>query len=98
MTKTKKTLRICENGHSFYKSTDCPSCPACMAASKPDSGFLADLSNPARSALEYERIITVEKLAEFTEKEILSLHGVGPASLPTLRKALHEKNLDFKKP
>lgn len=25
----KKTLRTCKKGHRYYKSSDCPVCPAC---------------------------------------------------------------------
>ena len=63
---------------------------------KPDSGFLTKLSNPARRALENEGITTLEQLSQFTEKEILKLHGMGPASIPKLRAALEEENLLFK--
>ena len=96
--KTKPTLRTCEKGHKFYKSTDCPSCPVCDAENKPESGFLSRLSSPARNALIHEGIITPDQLAGFSEKEILSIHGIGPASMPTLREALKEKNLQFKEP
>jgi len=60
------------------------------------SGFLAQLSNPARSALEYAGITTLTKLAKYSEKEILNLHGIGPASLPALRKALKDAGLAFR--
>jgi len=95
--KTKPTLRTCEKGHKFYKSTDCPSCPVCDAENKPESGFLSLLSSPARNALIHEGITTPEKLSEFTEKEILSIHGIGPASMPTLKTVLKEKGLQFNK-
>ncbi|WP_114750694.1 RNA polymerase alpha subunit C-terminal domain-containing protein [Pleomorphovibrio marinus] len=94
----KKTLRICEKGHRYYKSTDCPTCPQCAKENKPQEGFLSLLSSPARSALvEYLGIDTLEKLSQYSEKEILSLHGMGKASMPILRKALEEKGLSFKK-
>ncbi len=67
------------------------------AQKKPASAFLAQLSNPARSALEHAGINTLTKLAKYTEKEILALHGVGPASMPTLRKALKDAVLAFRK-
>ena len=93
----KKTLRTCEKGHTYYKSTDCPTCPTCEKEKKPSDGFLSQLSSPARSALTYYLgIDTLEKLSAYTEKEILSLHGMGKASMPILRKALEEKGLAFK--
>jgi len=94
--KNKPVPKTCEKGHTFYKSTDCPSCPACDDENKPESGFLSLLSSPARNALVYEGITTLEKLSEFTEKEILAIHGIGPASMPTLKKALAEQGLNFK--
>lgn len=54
------------------------------------------LSAPARRALEHHGIQTVEELSKYSEKEISKLHGMGPASLPKLRKALEESGLSFK--
>ncbi|WP_339226224.1 RNA polymerase alpha subunit C-terminal domain-containing protein [Oceanobacillus sp. FSL K6-2867] len=93
MTATEK---ICPNGHTYYKSSDCPTCPVCEQKRKPKEGFLSLLSAPARRALEHEGITTVQQLSNFTEKEILKLHGIGPASLPKLRAALEAKRLSFK--
>lgn len=90
------TKKICPAGHTFYKSSDCPSCPICEASRKPADQFLGRLSAPARRALETEGILTVTKLATFSEKEILKLHGMGKASLPTLRAILLENGLQFK--
>ncbi|WEG19074.1 hypothetical protein PQ478_10695 [Alkalihalophilus pseudofirmus] len=61
-----------------------------------DNVFLTKLSSPARSALVHEGIDTLEKLSTYIEKEILKLHGVGPASLPTMRASLEEEGLAFK--
>ncbi|MCM3491152.1 RNA polymerase alpha subunit C-terminal domain-containing protein [Alkalihalophilus marmarensis] len=91
-----KKIKVCEKGHEFVKSSDCPSCPVCEKENKPDSGFLSKLSSPARSALLHEGIDTLTKLSTYTEKEILKLHGVGPASLPTMRASLVEAGLSFK--
>ena len=97
MKATKKTLRTCKNGHQYYKSTDCPSCPTCEKENKPAEGFLSKLSSPARNALlHYLGIDTLEKLSNYTEKEILKLHGMGKTSMPVLRKALEEKGLQFR--
>lgn len=92
-----KSLRICEKGHKFYKTSECKSCPACDKENKPNSGFLSKLSAPARNALVFEGIDTLEKLSNYTEKEILKLHGIGPASLPIMRTSLEEEGLSFKK-
>lgn len=91
-----KSVRVCEKGHKFYKSSECSSCPVCDKENKPKIGFLSKLSSPARNALVHEGIDTLEELAKFTEKEILKLHGIGPASLPILRSSLNEEGLSFK--
>ncbi|MBS4207365.1 RNA polymerase alpha subunit C-terminal domain-containing protein [Bacillus sp. FJAT-50079] len=96
MTASEKTLRVCLNGHTYYKSTDCPTCPTCEQERKPASGFLSMLSAPARRALENNGITTLEKLAQYSEKEILAFHGMGPASIPKLSSALAEKDLSFR--
>ncbi|AST91222.1 MULTISPECIES: RNA polymerase alpha subunit C-terminal domain-containing protein [Sutcliffiella] len=96
MLKEKKKLKVCDKGHEFYKSSDCPTCPTCEKENKPTSGFLSKLSSPARSALIHEGIETLTALSKYTEKEILKLHGIGPASLPTLRASLKEEGLSFK--
>ena len=88
-------LRICDNGHRYYKSSDCPVCPVCEAQRKPEGGFLSLLSAPARRALESNGIKTPEDLAAYTEGELLKLHGFGAASLPTLRAELEKAGLSF---
>ncbi|WP_300598463.1 RNA polymerase alpha subunit C-terminal domain-containing protein [Niabella sp.] len=92
----KGTLRICDKGHRYYKSSDCPTCPVCEQERKPQSGFLSRLGAPARRALEHAGIGNVEALAQHTEKQILSLHGMGPASMPVLKAALEASGLKFK--
>ena len=94
--KSESSRRMCENGHVYYKSTDCPVCPICERE-KNVEGFLSVLGAPARRALENAGIETVELLSEKSEREILKLHGMGPASLPKLRAALKSKGLSFKK-
>ncbi|MCZ2259949.1 RNA polymerase alpha subunit C-terminal domain-containing protein [Sporosarcina sp. G11-34] len=96
MTTSKRSLRVCSNGHEYYKSSDCPVCPTCEQERKPDEGFLSTLSAPARRALEHHRITTLQQLSTFTEKEILQFHGIGPASLPKLRASLRGSGLSFK--
>ena len=97
MKVTKPNKRTCKNGHTYYKSSDCPTCPICEQQLKPASGFLSNLSAPARRALENAGITKIEQLAKKTEKEILKLHGMGPGSIPKLRAALEEKGLKFMK-
>lgn len=94
---TEKIKKTCKFGHTFFKSSDCPTCPTCEKLKEPASGFLALLSNPARNALLHYEIDTIEKLSSYTEKEILKIHGIGKASLPTFRKALEDAGMTFKK-
>ena len=91
-----KTRRVCLNGHTFYKCSDCPTCPTCEATHTPQTSFLAELGAPARRALEHRGITTLTALATYSERELLTLHGMGPRSLPTLRNALRRQGLAFK--
>lgn len=93
----QNTKRTCKFGHTFYKSSECPSCPTCEKLKHPASGFLAHFSNPARNALLHHGIDTIQKLSSNTEREILKIHGVGKASLPIFEKSLKEAGLTFKK-
>ncbi|MCL4638473.1 MULTISPECIES: DNA-directed RNA polymerase subunit alpha C-terminal domain-containing protein [Olivibacter] len=97
MVKQSKTLRTCDQGHQYYKSSDCPVCPLCEQQRAVTEDFLAAIAAPARRALENQGITTLRKLASFSEKEILSLHGMGPGSIPKLKQKLEEKGLAFRK-
>lgn len=96
MTTPGKTLRICNQGHQYYKSTDCPTCPICEQERKPTEGFMSLLSAPARRALENQGITTLQQLSQFSEAQILKLHGIGKSSIPILRTALEKEGLSFK--
>lgn len=88
--------RVCEKGHTYYKSSDCPTCPICENERKPDRGFLSVISAPARRALENNGVTSLETLSTYSEKELLTFHGMGPSSIPKLKKALEESGLSFK--
>ncbi|WP_341836439.1 RNA polymerase alpha subunit C-terminal domain-containing protein [Chitinophaga pollutisoli] len=92
----RQRLRTCPKGHQYYKSSDCPTCPQCEADTRPAEGVLAQLSAPARRALEHQGIKTLAQLARHSEKELLALHGMGPSSIPKLKSALSEKGLAFR--
>ncbi|MEP7110914.1 MAG: RNA polymerase alpha subunit C-terminal domain-containing protein [Ferruginibacter sp.] len=94
--KTKKSLRTCPKGHRYYKSSDCLVCPICEQVRKPENGFQSLLAAPARRALENKGIKTLHQLSKFSEKEILTLHGMGPGSIPKLLSALKTIGLTFK--
>jgi DNA-directed RNA polymerase alpha subunit len=51
---------------------------------------------PARRALENKGIKTVKQLSQFTEREILALHGMGKTTIPKLQSALESEGLRFK--
>lgn len=90
-----KTLRICQKGHQYYKSSDCPVCPICAEEEKPDN-FLAQLSAPARRALIGAGITTIDLLTNYTVDEITNLHGIGPQALVTLEEEMTKSKLSFK--
>ena len=94
---TKKTLRTCKNGHQYYKSSDCPTCPSCEEGKRPNDGFLSLLYAPARRALENAGIKTLKQLSKYSEEETLRLHGIGKTAIPVLKKALEEEGLSFNK-
>ncbi|MDX2195572.1 MAG: RNA polymerase alpha subunit C-terminal domain-containing protein [Cytophagales bacterium] len=96
MTVTKPSLKTCKNGHNFYKSTDCPTCPVCEEERKPKDNFLSLIAAPARRALERENIKTLHDLAKYSEKDILSLHGMGKCTIPILCDVLTKAGLSFK--
>jgi predicted RecB family nuclease len=88
--------KVCVNGHKFQKSSDCPVCPTCAAEERPETGFLSVIVAPARRALEREGITTLKRLSEYSEKELLMLHGVGPSTIPKLKKELESSGYAFK--
>lgn len=90
------TLRKCSKGHQFYKTSDCPTCPVCETKREPSSPILASVGAPARRALAREGILTASQLAQYTEAQVLGLHGVGPSSIPRLRKVLEAEGLSFR--
>ncbi|MGX2958476.1 RNA polymerase alpha subunit C-terminal domain-containing protein [Peribacillus sp. JNUCC 23] len=96
MTTSEKNVRTCNKGHTYYKSSNCPTCPTCEQERKPVNGFLSLLSAPARRALENNGITSLQDLSKYSEKEILQFHGMGPASLPKLRSTLKENGLIFR--
>ncbi|MGD7043348.1 RNA polymerase alpha subunit C-terminal domain-containing protein [Jeotgalibacillus proteolyticus] len=89
-------LKICDNGHQFYKSSDCPTCPICERDRKPESCFLSLLAGPARRALENNGVTSLKILSTYSEKEVLKFYGMGPASLPKLKLALEGVGLSFR--
>jgi predicted RecB family nuclease len=93
--KPKKTLRTCKNGHTYYKSSNCTTCPNCEKAKRSNDGFLSLLYAPARRALENAGIKTLKQLSRFSEKDVLKLHGIGKTVLPILKSELNKSGLTF---
>jgi DNA-directed RNA polymerase alpha subunit len=56
---------------------------------------MAGLSAPAQRALAGAGINTLQQLAKKSEADVLALHGMGPASIPTLQQALASAGLTF---
>lgn len=92
----KKTWRTCNKGHQYDKSSNCPVCPICAKERASSESFLSLLGAPARRALENEGINTEAALSQYTEEQILRLHGLGKSSLPILREVLAKSGLHFR--
>jgi hypothetical protein len=90
-----KQRRECPQGHAYFKSSDCPTCPRCETARKPAAGFLADVPAPARRALEAAGLTTLARLERRTEKQMLELHGMGPNAVVKLSTALKKAGMRF---
>lgn len=64
----------------------------------PDSGHSdlpADLSKPARRALDDAGYTTLQRVAQVSESDLARLHGVGPKAIEQLRTALAAAGLSF---
>lgn len=55
------------------------------------------IGNPAQRALEAAGINTLMQLCDFTEKEILALHGIGPKAIRIIKELLDKEGFSFKK-
>ncbi|KFF75775.1 hypothetical protein HX13_06910 [Chryseobacterium sp. P1-3] len=54
------------------------------------------IAMPARRALEKEKIDSLEKLSDYSEKEILQLHGFGKNTVMKLKNHMKEHQVFFK--
>ena len=50
------------------------------------SGKKIGLVAPARRALVNAKLLRIKDLQKITEKQLMSLHGMGPSSLPIIKK------------
>jgi hypothetical protein len=85
----------CPNGHTFEKSSDCPTCPVCEKAKQYNPEF-PKLSKPAQRALVNAGILKLKDLEKWTEADLLSLHGIGPSAIPPLKAAMKKERITFK--
>ncbi|WP_306621630.1 DNA-directed RNA polymerase subunit alpha C-terminal domain-containing protein [Chryseobacterium ginsenosidimutans] len=54
------------------------------------------IAMPARKALEKEKIDSLEKLSDYSEKEIMELHGFGKNTIEKLKIYMKENHVSFK--
>ena len=92
------SIRICKNGHTFEKSSSCPICPVCSFAEMREKygKEFPKIGAPAFRAIHSKGIATIEDLTNYTEQELLALHGFGPKALSLLRVELKKRQLEFK--
>ena len=54
------------------------------------------IGQPAQRALEVIGITTLIQLCDYTEKELLAIHGVGPKSVRIIKESLLNEGFSFK--
>lgn len=69
-------------------------------SSTPDIRPVGDLPDSmgktAPRELKYAGIDSLKKASGYTEKELLSIHGVGPKAIRIMKEAMAEKGLGFR--
>jgi hypothetical protein len=100
--KSKSTVRwvTCSRGHRFQKSSACPVCPTCWSGyykKRKLGDFPEKISAPALRALLNAKIKNLAALSKRTEREVASLHGMGPKGVSMLKQAMRKRGLSFKK-
>jgi DNA-directed RNA polymerase alpha subunit len=90
-------LKVCEIGHRFEKTSDCPVCPECSSAEMQNKfgEEFPSLGAPAFRALDNFGITSLKDLTRYTEQDLLTLHGFGPKAVRLLKEALEEKGMSF---
>lgn len=70
-----------------------------MAAKKtPPVSDLPKLAAPAQRALAGAGVTDLSKLSHMTEANVMTLHGMGPNAMTSLKTAMKAKSLSFAKP
>lgn len=59
--------------------------------------FLGKVISLARRALLKQSMESLDLLSRYSEQKILHLHGMGPTTIPALKKELALQNQDFRK-
>jgi DNA-directed RNA polymerase alpha subunit len=69
----------------------------CVVSHVVEEDFLRGIiAMPARRALEKEKIDSLEKLSDYSEKEIMQLHGFGKNAMQKLKNYMNENHVSFK--
>lgn len=75
MPAGNRNLRICKNGHRYYKSSDCPVCQACEAERKSPECFAKNLTVHARRALEGKGIKNLHQILRSAKRKFYNFMG-----------------------
>ncbi len=86
--------KVCVNGHTFEKSSDCPVCPICEKAKRPNAQF-PKMGAPAQRALANAGIVTLGDLARWHEADVIALHGMGPKAMLELKIFMKQHKIVF---
>lgn len=87
---------VCPQGHTFEKTSDCPTCPVC-AQNELKAAYANGyprIGAPAFRALK-EHKVSLEDLPNYSETQLLEMHGVGPRAVRILGEYLKEKGKSF---
>lgn len=69
----------------------------CVVSHAVETDFLKGIiARPARTALGKEKIDSLEKLSDYSEKEIMQLHGFGKNTMQKLKNYMDENHVSFK--
>lgn len=92
------TISICSKSHEFTKTIHQPVCPICWAEYyEQENKIPFSVGAPALRVLLHNKIFTLEQLTSYSEKEILSMHGVGPKAMKIIKSELGKYGMSFRK-
>ncbi|MGX8237213.1 hypothetical protein D3D03_02720 [Exiguobacterium sp. RIT452] len=67
-----------------------------MQSNASKSEVFSSLAKPAQRALNAHGVTSLTSLSMYREDEVLRWHGIGPSSIPKLKRALADHGLAFK--